>query len=244
MKRNNEVIEIYPSVWKTLGLILICGIFVIAGWLVIHLPPRHGSWFQIFIGYSAMAFFSFGIITGFGWIVLKAMRRPMAKIYPDRIECFEGLTYRHYVIPFTDIQIFHMIQNGTKIIRADYFTGGGRNTSIIGSLVCNLNKICELLNERLEHFRRQPMLNTTLTPDSLTRHLDALGISRNEYAFYNVRHPDSLAIVKSGCDYQVVYVDDRGIIENKASLSSEPEACGYLLEYFLRQKNAQSPAQD
>ncbi len=129
-----------------------------------------------------------------------------------------------------------MIQNGTKIIRADYFTGGGKNISIIGSFVCNLNKICELLNERLEHFRRQPMLNTTLTPDSLTRHLDALGISRSEYAFYNVSHPDSLAIVKSGCDYQVVYVDDRGIVENKASLSSKADACDYLLEYFLRQK--------
>lgn len=172
----------------------------------------------------------------FGWIVLKAMHKPMAKIYPDRAECFAGLKYKRYVIPFIDIQFFYIIQIGTKIIRADYFTGGGRDTTIIGFLVCNLDKICELLNERLDHFRRQPMLNTTLTPSSLSSYLDALGISRNEYAFYNVSQPDSLAIVKSGCYYQVVYVDDRGIVEDKANLSSESDACRYLLEYFLRQK--------
>jgi len=99
-----------------------------------------------------MIFFSLGILTGFSWIVYKCIHKPLAKIYQDRIESLVPFKNRYEIIPFMEVQEFNITQYGTQIIRADLSYRKCKNTVIIGFLVNNLNRICDLLNERLEKY--------------------------------------------------------------------------------------------
>jgi hypothetical protein len=70
--------------------------------------------------------------------------------------------------------------------------------------------------------------------DRLTLELRRLGINSSEYAFNDISKTDCMVLCNSGVNYQIIYVDDRGIQKIIASFSTEEKACDYVLDYFKK----------
>lgn len=64
--------------------------------------PRVGL--DKYIGYIGMAFFSFGVFVGIGWLILIAMRKPLARIFDDRLEYLIPARMKYEVIPFLRVE--------------------------------------------------------------------------------------------------------------------------------------------
>lgn len=79
----NNRIDIYPSIWRVICIILAGLLFVMGCYLMI-IHPRAGI--EKFIGYLGIPFFSFAVIIGVVWLILSVMRKPLARIYDDRLE--------------------------------------------------------------------------------------------------------------------------------------------------------------
>ena len=119
--------------------------------------PRAGI--DKYMGYIGMVFFSFGVIVGIGWLILIAMRKPLARIYDDRLEYLIPAKMKYEIIPFLHVEMFVIIKIGSaKIIRADFLTGEGKNTGIVNTLV-PVGKVCDILNDKLECYWKQPTIH-------------------------------------------------------------------------------------
>lgn len=96
-------------------------------------------------------------IIGFGfslyvlWWALK--KRPVIRIYNDRVENYTLFT-GWQTIYFCDVEIFTVIKvSGVQIIQAHFLNNlfqadKSLNTGLIG----NKNKVCDLLNEKLNDY--------------------------------------------------------------------------------------------
>ena len=74
---SEERINIYPSIWRVIGIILAGSLLAIGGFLMtIH--PRIGI--EKYIGYIGMVFFVFAVIVGVTWLIMIAMGKPLARI--------------------------------------------------------------------------------------------------------------------------------------------------------------------
>ncbi|RLT76431.1 hypothetical protein D7V95_08390 [bacterium J10(2018)] len=176
--RMNNRIDIYPSIWRVIVLIFVSALFVMGGFLMtIH--PRTGI--DIFIGYLGVVFFSFTAIIGIVWLILRAMRKPLARIYDDRLEYLIPVKMKYEIIPFLYVEMFVTVKVGAKLIRADYLTGGCKNTGIINTLV-PVGKMCDMLNDRLEKFWSQP-----LNKASVTKYLSMTGIESWRFVHFCTR---------------------------------------------------------
>lgn len=142
-------IDIYPSIWRVIGLILISSLFVVGGFFMTNNPRAS---IDKYMGYIGMVFFSFGVIVGIGWLILIAVRKPLARIYNDRLEYLIPAKMKYEIIPFLHVEMFVITKvGGAKIIRADYLTRGGKETGIVNTLV-SIGKVCDILNDNLERF--------------------------------------------------------------------------------------------
>lgn len=151
---NNRT-DIYPSIWRVIGIIL-AGLLLIMGCYFMTIHPRAGI--EKFIGYMGIAFFSSAVVIGFVWLILSIMRKPLARIYDNRLEYLIPARMKYEIIPFLYVEMFVTVKVGAKLIRADYLTGVSKNTGIVNTLV-PVGKVCDMLNERLEKFWSQPMLS-------------------------------------------------------------------------------------
>lgn len=84
-----------------------------------------------------------------------AMRKPLARIYADRLEYLILARMKYEVIPFLHVEMFVIAKTGTKLIRADLLNGSFKNTVISDALV-PVGKVCDILNNRLERFWEMP----------------------------------------------------------------------------------------
>ena len=167
MKSKDNRIDIYPDIWRIIGLIF-SGLLLVLGCFLMITRPRIGI--EKYIGYIGLVFFSFAIVIGFVWLILSAMRNPLAKIHDDRLEYLIPATMKYEVIPFLKVEMFIIAKTGAKLIRADFLNGSSRNTGIINTLV-PVGKVCDILNEKLEQFWARPILSQPLDTASVTRHL-------------------------------------------------------------------------
>lgn len=164
MKLNDKRIDVYPSIWRVIGLTLISLLFVVGGFFMTNYP-RVGV--DKYIGYIGMAFFSFGVIVGISWLILIAMHKPLARIFDDRLEYLIPARMKYEIIPFLHVEMFVITKTrSAKIIRADYLTGGRKNTGIVNTLV-SVGKVCDILNDKLERYWEQPMLSQELDQASV-----------------------------------------------------------------------------
>lgn len=60
-----------------------------------------------YIGYIGIAFFSFGVIVGTGWLILIAMHKPLARIFDDRLEYLIPARMKYEIIPFIINRYFY-----------------------------------------------------------------------------------------------------------------------------------------
>lgn len=189
-----------------------------------------------YIGYIGMAFFSFGVIFGIGWLVLIAMRKPLARIYDDRMEYLIPARMKYEIIPFLHVELFVITKvGGAKIIRADYLTGGGKNTGIVNTLV-SVGKVCDILNDKLERYWEQPMLSQKLDQVSVTHYLKSMGIESWRFGFDTTGKTDCDVVMRDGDTYKLVYIDDRGTSKTLSTHLTENDACHALLENFIKEK--------
>ena len=208
----NNRIDIYPSIWRVIGFTLISLLFVVGGFFMTN-DPRSGI--DKFIGYMGMIFFSFGVIVGIGWLILIAMRKPLARIFDDRLEYLIPARMKYEIIPFLRVEMFVITKTGSaKIIRADYLTGGGKNTGIVNSFV-SVGKVCDILNDKLERYWEQPILSQKLDQASVAQYLKVMG---------------------DGDTYKLVYIDDRGSAKTLSNHLTENDACHALLENFIEEE--------
>ena len=142
-------INIYVSVSKSLLLTL--GFVVFA--LMVYVALKNASIAKIIIGGICELVF----IIGFGfslyvlWWALK--KRPVIRIYNDRVENYTLFT-GWQTIYFCDVEIFTVVKvSGVQIIQAHFLNNllqadKSLNTGLIG----NKNKVCNLLNEKLNYY--------------------------------------------------------------------------------------------
>lgn len=228
---NNRT-DIYPSIWRIIGVILAGLLFVLCGYLMtIHPRAR----IEKFIGYFGIIFFSFVVILGFVWLILRAMRKPLARIYDDRLEYLIPAKMRYEIIPFLHVEMFVTVKVGAKLIRADYLTGVSKNTAIVNTLV-PVGKVCDMLNERLEKFWSQPMLSQPLNRASVTKYLLTMGIESWSFDFDTTCKPDCMVVMRDGDRYKLVYIDDRGDGKTLSNHLTENDACRALLENFIEEE--------
>ena len=233
MKLTDKQIDIYPNIWRLIGLILISLLLVVGGFLMTN-NPRAGI--DKYIGYIGMVFFSFGVIVGIGWLVLIAMRKPLARIFDDRLEYLIPARMKYEIIPFLHVEMFVIAKaGGAKIIRADYLTGGGKNDGIVNTIV-SVGKVCDILNDKLERYWKQPMLSQKLDQASVTQYLKAMGIESWRFGFDTTGKPDCVVVMRDGDTYKLVYIDDRGMSETLSNHLTENDAYHALLEIFIEEE--------
>ena len=228
--------DIYPSIRRVIGIILTGALFVVICCLMtIH--PRAGI--DKLFGYFGIVFFSLVVILGFVWLILRAMRKPLARIYDDRLEYLIPAKMRYEIIPFLHVEMFVTVKVGAKLIRADYLTGVSKNTGIVSTLV-PVGKVCDMLNERLEKFWSQPMLSQPLNRASVTKYLLTMGIESWHFDFDTTIKPDCMVVMRDGNRYKLVYIDDRGDGKTLSNHLTENDACHALLESFIEEEAVKS----
>lgn len=225
-------IDIYPSIWRIIGVIL-AGLLLVMGCYLMTIHPRAGI--EKFIGYFGIVFFSLVVILGFVWLILRAMRKPLARIYDDRLEYLIPARMKYEIIPFLYVEMFVTVKVGAKLIRADYLTGVSKNTAIVNTLV-PVGKVCDMLNERLEKFWSQPMLSQPLNRASVTKYLLTMGIESWSFDFDTTCKPDCTVVMRDGDRYKLVYIDDRGAGKTLSNHLTENDACRALLENFIEEE--------
>ena len=228
--------DIYQSIRRVIGIILTGALFVVICCLMtIH--PRAGI--DKLFGYFGIVFFSLVVILGFVWLILRAMRKPLARIYDDRLEYLIPAKMRYEIIPFLHVEMFVTVKVGAKLIRADYLTGVSKNTGIVSTLV-PVGKVCDMLNERLEKFWSQPMLSQPLNRASVTKYLLTMGIESWHFDFDTTIKPDCMVVMRDGNRYKLVYIDDRGDGKTLSNHLTENDACHALLESFIEEEAVKS----
>lgn len=233
MKLTDKRIGIYPSIWRVIGFTLISLLFVVGGFFMTN-NPRSGI--DKFIGYMGMIFFSFGVIVGIGWLILIAMRKPLARIFDDRLEYLIPARMKYEIIPFLRVEMFVITKTGSaKIIRANYLTGGGKNTGIVNTFV-SVGKVCDILNDKLERYWEQPMLSQPLNRASVTKYLSTMGIEPWRFDFDTTSKPDCMVVMYDGGCYKLAYVDYRGASKTLSNHLTENDACHALLENFIEEE--------
>lgn len=232
MKLSNKRIDIYPSIWRVIGIIL-AGSLLVIGCCLMTKHPRAGI--EKFIGYLGIPFFSIAVIIGLVWLILRTMRKPLARIYDDRLEYLIPARMKYEIIPFLHIEMFVTVKVGAKLIRADYLVGGSKNTGIMNTFV-PVEKVCEILNYRLQNFWSQPMLSQPLNRASVTKYLLMMGIEPWRFDFDTTSKPDCMVVMHDGGRYKLVYVDDRGACKTLCSHLTESDACRALLENFIEEE--------
>ena len=237
MKLTDKQIDIYPNIWRLIGLILISLLLVVGGFLMTN-NPRAGI--DKYIGYIGMVFFSFGVIVGIGWLILIALHKPLARIFDDRLEYLIPARMKYEIIPFLHVEMFVIAKaGGAKIIRADYLTGGGKNDGIVNTIV-SVGKVCDILNDKLERYWKQPMLSQKLDQASVTQYLKAMGIESWRFGFDTTGKPDCVVVMRDGDTYKLVYIDDRGMSETLSNHLTENDAYHALLEIFIEEETFKS----
>lgn len=109
MELTNKRIDIYPCLWRVFGLTLI-GLLLVVGGFFMTTNPRAGV--DKYIGYIGMVFFSFSAIVGIGWLILIAMRKPLARIFDDRLEYLIPARMKYEIIPFLHVELFVITKVG------------------------------------------------------------------------------------------------------------------------------------
>ncbi len=145
---KNNCIEIYPSVGRLSVYILGCSVFVFLGFFIMG-HPRGGT--DRYIGLASIVFFSFGVLAGLVWLLSIVLRKPLARIYDDRVEYLIPARMKYGIVEFRHVEAFEVVKMGAKLIRADYLKGGHKDTGIMDALV-SVRKVCGMLNDRLENF--------------------------------------------------------------------------------------------
>ncbi len=232
----NNRIDIYPSIWRIICIIL-TGLLFVMGCCLMIIHPRADI--EKFIGYLGFVFFSFAVIIGFVWLILGVMRKPLARIYDDRLEYLIPARMRYEIIPFLHVEMFETVKVGAKLLRADYLTGGCKNTGIINTLV-PVGKVCDMLNSQLEKFWAQPMLSQPLNRASVTKYLSTMGIEPWRFDFDTTSKPDCMVVMHDGGRYKLVYIDDRGASKTLSNHLTENDACRALLENFIEEEALKS----
>lgn len=224
--------DIYPSIWRIIGIIL-AGLLLVMGCYLMTIHPRAGI--EKIIGYFEVVFFSSAVIIGFVWMILSIMRKPLARIYDNRLEYLIPAKMKYEIIPFLYVEMFVTVKVGAKLIRADYLTGVSKNTAIVNTLV-PVGKVCDMLNERLEKFWSQPMLSQPLNRASVTKYLLTMGIESWRFDFDTTSKPDCMVVMRDGDRYKQVYIDDRGAGKTLSNHLTENDACRALLENFIEEE--------
>ena len=233
MKLTDKRIDIYPSIWRVIGFTLISLLFVVGGFFMTN-NPRSGI--DKYIGYMGMIFFSFGVIVGIGWLILITIRKPLARIFDDRLEYLIPARMKYEIIPFLRVEMFVITKTGSaKIIRADYLIGGGKNTGIVNTFV-SIGKVCDILNNKIERYWKPPMLSQTLDQASVTQYLKSIGIESWRFGFDTTERTDCVVVMRDGDTYKLVYIDDRGAVKTLSDHLTENDACRALLENFIEEE--------
>lgn len=153
MKHEISESAIYPNVVKCALLFLGGTAFAGIGWaMTVHAQ----DWPVRMIGGLSVLCFSIGAAAGLMFLVLRLLRKPVARIFDDRIEYLVPLKGRYETVLFDDVGSFAVIDAaGVKIVRAACLSSDApRELGINSALVRRIEDIGELLNARLEEYRQ------------------------------------------------------------------------------------------
>lgn len=141
--------NIYYSVSKSLILTLGCSMFAIFGY---YLLINADNAKEIIGGICGLAFI-IGVGIGLYLLLLSIMRRPVIKIYKDRVENFTFIK-DWSTFYYCDVEIFTEIKiSGVRIIQIHFLENMFKaDESLNTGFIDNIGKVCDLLNQKLEDY--------------------------------------------------------------------------------------------
>lgn len=126
-----------------------CSVFVILSYtLLVHADNA-----KMIIGGVLGLAFIIGVCIGLYSLLLTVMKRPIIRIYEDRVENYT-LSKGWQTIYFRDVEIFTEIKiSGIRIIQAHFLDNMFRaDESLNTGLIDNKGKVCNLLNQKIEDY--------------------------------------------------------------------------------------------
>lgn len=141
--------NIYYSVSKSLILTLVCSVFTICGY---YLLINADNAKMIIGGICGLAFI-IGVCIGLYSLLNSIMRRPVIKIYNDRVENFTFIK-GWQTFYYCDVEIFTEIKkSGVRIIQIHFLDNMFRaDESLNTGSIDNIRMVCDLLNQKLEDY--------------------------------------------------------------------------------------------
>ena len=243
-------IYVYPQNWKLLGASLI---MIGVAWLVWDMTQvpegtysvRFGNYITIRItGYICLLPTLFMLYVSLVQVLQTViLRRPLAKIYDDRLEYLVPIKFRYEVVPYIDVRSFVQTKvAGVSIIVIQYVKKKSVETSIRGFVRPDIDEVCEFLNDKLTEYRKQPVLSEYLDFDSVARNLVLMGVDKTRFDFGAVIRPDCMVLKRTKKGYCMFYIDDCGCRLRRGYFKTENDACHALLTHFLREEALQKSA--
>lgn len=134
---------------KSLILTLVCSVFVIYGYYLLINAENA----KMIIGGICGLAFIIGVCISLYMLFISIMRRPVIKIYEDRVDNFT-ITKGWQTFYFCDVEIFTEKNiSGVRIIQIHFLDNMFRaDESLNTGFIDNIGKVCDLLNQKLEDY--------------------------------------------------------------------------------------------
>lgn len=141
--------NIYYSVCQSLLLILSSSVFVVMGYVLLINADN----LMMTIGGICGLVFIIGICVGLYSLLMAIKKRPVIKIYKDRVE-YHTLNKGWKTICFNEVELFAEIKlSGVRVIQAHFLNNLFRpDESLNTGLIANKKKVCEILNSKLKDY--------------------------------------------------------------------------------------------
>lgn len=150
-----QAINICPSISRSLLLTLGSAILAAGGY---GLTIDGDTPLHTVIGVLGVAFFGIGIVIGLYSSFLAIAKRPIIKIYPDRIKNFT-INKGWQTIHFSEVQTFTETKlDGARFIQVHFLDSKHTPDKALNStFISKKENLCDLLNQKLKyHATRQP----------------------------------------------------------------------------------------
>ncbi len=146
--------EIYLSGWRATGMLLLCAIIIVFLYYFPKIIQKEPPVILKIITPIAIAGCVLCFILCCVLLWMKAIHKPLATIYDDRLEFLIPRKLKYFTIRYEEVDQFFLLDlNSAKILMALTFDGQQKETGLSSSQVSHLKDVCNLLNEKLAAYR-------------------------------------------------------------------------------------------
>lgn len=240
--------NVYPKRSFIPFILIVSALFIWGGWLMTQHPygsRRLTPELAIIIGYITIIFGSLCILSGLGYLVLSLLHIPLARIFDDHLEYLIPLKMKYKVIPYIDIQYFAVPAKGKSSLWSKYtsnrqlyvidINNQAVPTTLIDNNINSIDNVCDTMNEKLNTYWQQPILNQKLDIESVGKYMEESDIDKTLFGFDETPRPDRTVLIKKSSGFQIIHFDRYATQTGKKNYNDENDACRIFLQNVIRQ---------